>query len=201
MPTDQGAEQGDVDILLECSLAVGTVAAETRERVAAQQASGSLPWTGVDGLQTSSAYKPITPDCRNRQLPAGWPSEIHWSNDRAVQKNLWYMDDGATQSTLPTPKLEQSGNRSHRLRERPGCKPLDWRTKNVKNMAKVSTVTTGSITLRVAVGPRQFIADQLLAKADVIRAMHERVQLCQDPQTEFALLRSRPHDLVGATSR
>ena len=38
-------------------------------------------------------------------------------------------------------------------------------------------------------GPRQFIADQLLAKADVIRAMHERVQLCQDPQTEFALLR------------
>ena len=38
-------------------------------------------------------------------------------------------------------------------------------------------------------GPRQFIADQLLAKADVIRAMHERVHLCQDPQTEVALLR------------
>ena len=38
-------------------------------------------------------------------------------------------------------------------------------------------------------GPRQFIADQLLAKTDVIRAMHERVQLCQDPQTEFAFLR------------
>ena len=37
-------------------------------------------------------------------------------------------------------------------------------------------------------GPRQFIADQLLAKADVIRAMHKRVQLCQDPQTEFASL-------------
>ena len=36
-------------------------------------------------------------------------------------------------------------------------------------------------------GPRQFIADQLLAKTEVIRAMHERVQLCQ--QTEFALLR------------
>ena len=38
-------------------------------------------------------------------------------------------------------------------------------------------------------GPRQFIADQLLAKADVIRPMHERVQLFQDPKTEFALLR------------
>ena len=35
----------------------------------------------------------------------------------------------------------------------------------------------------------QFIADQLLSKADVIRAMHERVQLCQRPQTEFALVR------------
>ena len=33
------------------------------------------------------------------------------------------------------------------------------------------------------------IADQLLATADVLRAVHEPVQLCQDPQTEFALLR------------
>ena len=49
--------------------------------------------------------------------------------------------------------------------------------------------TSGSITLGVAVGPRQYIADQLLDKADVIRAMHERVQLCQDPQRECALLR------------
>ena len=56
-------------------------------------------------------------------------------------------------------------------------------------MAKVPTVSAGSTTLGVAVGPRQFIVDQLFAKADVIRATHERVQLCQDPQTEFALLR------------
>ena len=59
--------------------------------------------------------------------------------------------------------------------------PPEWRIRDVQNMANISTVTAGSITLRVAVGPRQFIADQLLAKADVIRAMHERVQLCQDP--------------------
>ena len=56
-------------------------------------------------------------------------------------------------------------------------------------MAKTSTVTEGSTTLGVAVGYRQFITDQLLGKADVIRAMHERVQLCQDPQTQSALLR------------
>ena len=49
MPKDRGAEQGDVDGPLECSLALGMEAAETRERVAAQQASGTLLWIGVDG--------------------------------------------------------------------------------------------------------------------------------------------------------
>ena len=58
-----------------------------------------------------------------------------------------------------------------------------------QKMAQTSAVTDGSITLGVAHGSRQFIADQLLGKADVIRAMHERVQLCQDPQTEFAFIR------------
>ena len=67
--------------------------------------------------------------------------------------------------------------------------PPEWTIGDVQNMAKVSTATAGSITLGVAVGPRQYIAEQLLGKADVIRAMHEHVQLSQDPQTEFALLR------------
>ena len=58
----------------------------------------------------------------------------------------------------------------------------------MQNMAEVSTENARSITLGVAVGPRQHIADQLLAKADVMRAMHERVQLCQDPQMECAVL-------------
>ena len=50
MPKDLGAGQGDVDGPLECSLALGMVAAETRRRVAAQQVAGSLPWIGVDDL-------------------------------------------------------------------------------------------------------------------------------------------------------
>ena len=91
--------------------------------------------------------------------------------------------------------------------------PPERRLDDVQNMAKVSTVTAGSTTLRVAVGPQQFTTDQLLAKADVSRAMQERVQLCQDPQTEFAppesrsqphqpdLASTRPHDPAGATSR
>ena len=91
--------------------------------------------------------------------------------------------------------------------------PPEWRVGDVRSLAKTSAVTDGSITLGVAVGSRQFIADQPLGKAGVIRAMHERVQLCQDPQTEFALLREslgvshqphsasvRPHDPAGETS-
>ena len=69
-----------------------------------------------------------------------------------------------------------------------GAAPPEWRIVDVQNTAKVSTVTAGRITLGVAVETRQYMADQLFAKADVIRAMRERVHLCQDPQTEFALL-------------
>ena len=54
---------------------------------------------------------------------------------------------------------------------------------------RVGSAVTDGNTLRVAVGSRQFIADQLLSKVDIIRAMHERVQLFQGPQTELALLR------------
>ena len=67
--------------------------------------------------------------------------------------------------------------------------PPEWKVDEVRKLASVSTAATGSNTRGVAAGPCQFIADQLQAKADVIRALHERVQLCQDTQTEFALLR------------
>ena len=66
--------------------------------------------------------------------------------------------------------------------------PFDWKISDVRILASVSTVVHGNATLRVALGTRQFLADQPLAKATVIRAMHKRVQLCQDTQTEFAPL-------------
>ena len=82
-------------------------------------------------------------------------------------------------------KLEQNEIRSL------DAAPLERKVDDVQKVASVSTVTAGSTTLGVAMGPRQHIADQLLAKAVVIRAMHERVQLWQDPQIDFALLRER----------
>ena len=88
--------------------------------------------------------------------------------------------------------------------------PPEWKVDDVRKLVTVSTVTAGSTTLGVAVGPRQFIAERLLAKAHVIRAMHERAHLCQDPQTWFALQRGslgvgrinhRRHELQKSTTR
>ena len=68
----------------------------------------------------------------------------------------------------------------------------DWTTSEVRTLATVDTSVYGNITFGIAVGPRRCIAYQLLAKVDVVRAFHERVQLCRGPQTEFALLRESP---------
>ena len=43
MPEDRGAEQGDVNGLFKCSLALEMVGAEARLHVAAQQAACFLP--------------------------------------------------------------------------------------------------------------------------------------------------------------
>ena len=67
--------------------------------------------------------------------------------------------------------------------------PPEWTTDDVRSTAKISSVTSGSVTLGVAIGSEKFITDQLLSKADVFRALHERVQLFQDSQMEFAFLR------------
>ena len=57
--------------------------------------------------------------------------------------------------------------------------PPDWKISEVRLLASVDTAVRGNVTLRVAVGPRRCVTDQLVAKADVIRAVHERVQRCQ----------------------
>ena len=68
---------------------------------------------------------------------------------------------------LPTTKLDQS-----RIRRKQviysvaelAAAPLEWKVDEVRKLASVSTAATGSNTPGVAVGPRQFIVGQLLAK-------------------------------------
>ena len=208
MPKDRGVEQGDVDGPLEYSLALGMVAAETRERVAVQHASGSLPRIGVDShsdvkrLQTEHAVK--LQETANFQL--GGPEKLIGANEprHVLQKNggladLWYMDDGdiLCHPILVLTYLQEFAVANARIGvvRNPqkteviynviylDAAPPEWRIG--RNMAKVSTVTGGSATLGVAVGPRQFTADQLSAKADVTRAMHE----------QFSRVRTRTRNL------
>ena len=165
-------------------------------------------------LRCSSACKLNTlTDCRE-SLTFSWdgPEKLTGPHDpRHVLQttgglaDLWYMDDGDTLChpiLVPTYMLEFDVANAKVGAERNPLKTEvisyvndlnaaspEWRIRDVQNVTKVSTAIARSIPLGVHVGPRHFIADQLLAKADVIRAMHERVQLCQDLQMEFALFR------------
>ena len=94
MSKDRGA---DVDGFLECSLAVGMVAAETRGSIAALQAASTLPWIGVN----DSAEEQRLQAGHAVRLQAGGPEKHTGAHDprHALQKNggladQWYMDDG-----------------------------------------------------------------------------------------------------------
>ena len=54
----------------------------------------------------------------------------------------------------------------------------EWKINEVHPLTSFDAAVRGNVTLGVAVGPSRSVADQLLAKADVVR----------DQQTEFALL-------------
>ena len=203
MPKDRGAEQGDVDGPLECSLALGMAAAEARGNFAARQAAGTLPWIGVNDraevqrlqaedaarVQESANSLPGGPDLPTGSHHQTWQTSGTWTTSTSCATQflvLPFQQDvdvanarvGAERNPLKTEVIYYVN-----------AAPPEWKTDEVRSMAKISAVTSGSITLGVAIGSQQFITDQLLSKADVIRAMRERVQLCQYPLTEFALLR------------
>ena len=84
-PKDRGAGQGDVDGPLECSLALGMVAAETRGSIGARQAAGTLPWIGLnDSAEEQRLQAGRRPDCRNQP---------HRSS-RPATRIAGHMDDG-----------------------------------------------------------------------------------------------------------
>ena len=172
------------------------LAAETRGRTAAQQAAGNLPWIGVDDASelqqlradhatnmqdqlTSSLVVqknvpvPMTRGLRCRKTEALLTNGTWMTVTLCVTQSWCYLflrgfdvanaKVGAERNPL---KIEVIHNVNDLAAER---------IRDVQSTAKISTVTAGSNTLGVAVGPRQYIMDQLLGKAD--RAMHEHVQL------------------------
>ena len=93
----------------------------------------------------------------------------------------------------PTLKLEQSEN--NRI-QKSSTTSQTWaqlfligNVNEIRPLVSVDSAVHRNTTLGVAMGPRRWVTDQLLAKAGVIWAVRDRVPLCQDPQTGFALLR------------
>ena len=124
-------------------------------------------------------------DCKeSAHFQRGGPEKLTGTHDpqHALQKNggltdLWYMDDGdivchpiLVQTYLQEFDLANAKVRAERNPQKTGviyyvhdlgAASLEWRNCDVQNMARVSTVTAGSITPGVTVGPRQCIADPL----------------------------------------
>ena len=184
MPKDRGAEHGDVDGPVECSMVAGSTAA--------RQAAGTLLWIGVDDpteeqrLRADHAAR--VQESVNFQ--PGGPEKLTGAHDpqHALQKSggladQWYMDNGDNMChpTLVLLLLQDFdvvnaivGAERNPLKteviDNVIALGAEWKIDDVKKMINNSTVTDGSNTLSVVVGPRQHIADQLF-------------QVCQDPQT------------------
>ena len=106
---DRGAEQGDVDGPLECSLTLGAVAAEARHKLHQAQRAGQLPWASqdmeaaqaaaneFDSRQSRSAtWLASSPQDRREQSISQSiiPSPQHETQAYGGVADFWYLDDG-----------------------------------------------------------------------------------------------------------
>ena len=109
MPKDRGAEQGDVDGPLECSLTLGEVSSSARAEVHGQQRRGELPWSSSAPEATSAAEREFDARAvRHAEWTATVPAERRGSHGskaiipdpaHEVQAfggiaDFWYLDDG-----------------------------------------------------------------------------------------------------------
>ena len=155
------------------------------------RAPGNLPWIGVDDpsdMQRLQAGRAVKLQ-RISNFQVGGSEKLTGADDprHALQENggvadPWYMDDGDIMcQTIVVPSHVQefnvaiAGVGAERNPENTeviyyvaalDTAPPEWKIDDVKKMAAASTVAAGSVTLGVAVGPRQIIADQLSGKAD-----------------------------------
>ena len=62
-----------------------------------------------------------------------------------------------------------------------------WQLGEVRALAKVCTADEAGLTLGVATGDREAVAEQLLQKVKVVQAMQQKTAVCCDTQTEHVL--------------
>ena len=215
LPKDRGAEQGDVDGPTECALTLGQVAGDARLLVHQQQRLARLPWACESQAEVEAAvadFDAHTLAAQNFQSQDARAPLRSLDPRHEVQKggglaDFWYLDDGdilccpglvvpflqafdvvnpSVGAARSCPKTEVIYYCSAQDLE---ANSMHWRLDEVRTLGSVSTAEGGSMTLGVATGPDAFVAEQLGQKAQVAQAMHERIQLCSAPQSEFVLAR------------
>ena len=162
----------------------------------------TLPWIGThdpaDAGRLQDEQHSRMQRIQNFQL--GCPEKLIEADDprRAPQENggladFWYLDGGdiLCYPLLVLPCL-QACDAAHVYT---GVERNQQKTEVTYNVADLDAappgwkINHGNFTLGIAVGPRRCLTDQLLAEADIIWALHERLQVCHDPQTQCALFR------------
>ena len=221
-PKDRGAEQGDVDGPLECSVTLGGVAGKARSEVHGAQRRGELPWASTDPNAVAAAASEYDErSVRREAWLASAPADRRASSgNKAIITDprhevqalggiadFWYLDDG---DILCDPRLvpaliqhydpadaEVGGKRNipksevlyyataAELEEH----EAEWQVDTVRTLASVRTANDSGMTLGVVTGSLAKIEEQLERKADVIRAMQERVAVTNDVQTQHVLNR------------
>ena len=210
MPKDRAAELRGADGLPECRLALGVVAPETLLHEAEQQAAGIVLWAGAHNdadVHTVAPWGTSEQDALTPKLSAWCPEKLTGADDprHALHGNsgladFWYLDDSDICAT--------------QWWSFPICKPSTQREALKRQMSftasQIWTLFPTGRSVKSAPWPpltQRFTASHSGSQWDhgtasqtnsrrklmsVIRAMRERVQLCQNPQTEFALLRGSP---------
>ena len=215
MPKDRGAEQGDVDGPLECSLVLAQVAGAARLDLAAKQRSGSLPWFSTEDNTNEAAIQDFdhrSVRARSFEEEAHENTEVRLDPRLELQKNggladFWYLDDGdiMCDPSMVLPFLDAFDSQNvlvgaernmtktqviyYATPDLLASRAHEWRLDDVKSKASISCAADGVLTLGVMTGPAVSVTSQLEQKTKVVRAMHERVKLCHDSQTEFVLAR------------
>ena len=210
---NRGAEQGDVDGPLECSLALGQVACDARVSIALQQRAGTLPWAaagseGSDDANTDFDRRRQSVRTFEESSQSDDPVRIDPRNEIQVNGGIadfWYLDDGDVlcDPRLVLPYLTAFDAANVKVGAERNLKKTEvvyfaseaelalhgeeWDTTRVAAVASVSLASEGCVTLGIATGPPSAVAEQLQTKSDVVRAMHDKLRVCQDPQTEFVL--------------
>jgi hypothetical protein len=102
LPKDRGAEQGDVDGPLECSLSLGLVARAARLSIGQQQRLGALPWATDDESRGGLARADFD---KREQLGSDFDAAVAAEGGARIDPrhevqvdgglvDFWYLDDG-----------------------------------------------------------------------------------------------------------